>query len=125
MICTAHTQANGHFIKIERTDANAKNVMVLFHAGLCSVDGCNQNPFQLDAIILKRLCHFLGNVVRKREQSQPVFRFGSFFQSDMQFRHEIRLTLSVIRLIDVRTDRGSAAHNLFRNNRFFTLIRYW
>ena len=44
---------------------------------------------------------------------QPVFRFGIFFQSNVEFCNEIRLAVSVLRFVDNRSDGSAAAKELF------------
>ena len=47
---------------------------------------------------------------------QPVLRFSRFLQRNMQLGNKIRSAVSILRLIDIRADRGTAAEDLLCQN---------
>ena len=89
---------------------------MLFVFVLRSFQRSNQNPFDFQAILQKRIPFRFGEVLRHYQEPQPIFRFSRLLQRYLKLRKEVRPAAAIDRFICVRADGRCAAENLFGND---------
>ena len=86
--------------------------VALFYIRLCGVNGDNQDAFDLQAVFQLGIGHCTIQIIGFLQEVKPMLRFGRLLQSNMKLRNKVCGTAAVLRLVDIRADRGAAAKNL-------------
>ena len=77
-----------------------------FSIFLCGVDGGNQNTTNRTALIIEINGGFSIQYIGFYKQFQPIFRFVTFLQGNLQLCNKIRLSVSIVCFVNIRTDGG-------------------
>ena len=87
-----------------------------------SFANCRQQAKDFFQVCVYTLKSLLREVIRMKQQAQPVLRFIRFFQSNAHFRSKIRLALPSLRFRNIGSDTRSGAHQLLRKNILFSVF---
>ena len=79
------------------------------------VDRGDQDSFDFHAV---RQNGLIGIITAFDQKFEPIFRFGAFFQRDMQFGHKVRFALRIKGFADICANAGSGTQKLADQSAF-------